>query len=55
MDVKYIYRVFQEWYHLEVTGELDKETIELMNAPRCGNADHAMASALPKPYVLGNY
>jgi hypothetical protein len=55
IDVKYIYRVFQEWYHLEVTGELDKETIELMNAPRCGNADHAMASALPKPYVLGNY
>ena len=55
IDVKYIYRVFQEWNHLPVTGELDEETIKLMNTPRCGVKDPPLTQGMPKPYVLGNY
>jgi hypothetical protein len=27
----HIYRAFQEWNHLPVTGELDEETLKLIN------------------------
>jgi hypothetical protein len=38
-----------------VTGELDEETIKLMNTPRCGVKDPPLTQGMPKPYVLGNY
>jgi hypothetical protein len=46
IDVKYIYRVFQEWNHLPVTGELDEETIKLMNTPRCGVKDPPLTQGI---------
>jgi len=30
---------FQKMCHINLTGELDKKTMEMMNAPRCGNMD----------------
>ena len=51
----HIYRAFQEWNHLPVTGELDEETLKLMNTPRCGVKDPPLTQGMPKPYVLGNY
>ena len=32
-------RLFQSLFQLEVTGKLDNNTIEQMNAPRCGFPD----------------
>ena len=51
----HIYRAFQEWNHLPVTGELDEETLKLMNTPRCGVKDPPLTKGMQKPYVLGNY
>jgi len=49
-----VFRAFQEWHHLPVTGELDEETVKLMNAPRCGVKDPPLTQGLEKPYRLGN-
>lgn len=38
-NVQQAIRSFQEFFKLEVTGELNEQTITLMNKPRCGNPD----------------
>ena len=38
-----------------MTGELNEETLKLMNTPRCGVKDPPLTKGMPKPYVLGNY
>jgi len=41
-------RKFQEFYNLEETGEVNNETLNLMQKPRCGVAD------FPSNYALAN-
>ncbi|KAF3444897.1 hypothetical protein FNV43_RR14590 [Rhamnella rubrinervis] len=36
-------RLFQKFFHLELTGMLDSTTIKLMTTPRCGDPDPVQA------------
>lgn len=49
----YIFREFQRWNSLTVTGTLDDATMELMNRPRCGLPDPKIPMGEVKPFVLG--
>ncbi|CAF1267683.1 unnamed protein product [Adineta steineri] len=46
VDLSSILKKFQKFYKLEETGTLDAATKQLMNKPRCGNADVLRASQL---------
>ncbi|CAG7816597.1 unnamed protein product [Allacma fusca] len=39
VDASPFIKQFQEMMGINVTGKLDKETLKMMNAPRCGNPD----------------
>ncbi|CAF1422686.1 unnamed protein product [Didymodactylos carnosus] len=41
-----ILRDYQQTFGLEKTGKLDEPTIELLNTPRCGNADRPLSSSV---------
>ena len=42
---------FQKFFHLPVTGELDKETLHVMRKPRCGNPDVIIGGNRDKRYL----
>ena len=42
MDFEEIVKDFQTFFRLNVTGELDEETLDLMSKPRCANADKVL-------------
>jgi len=46
--------LFQEFNHLTPTGEINEETLNLMNTPRCGLRDNPVPKGMPLPYILGN-
>ncbi|CAF4095560.1 unnamed protein product [Adineta steineri] len=46
VDLSSMLKKFQEFYKLEETGTLDAATKQIMNKPRCGNADVLRASQL---------
>lgn len=49
-------RLFQKFYKLEETGELDPETMEALKAPRCGNEDLLGPRPLgPIPFALVDF
>ena len=52
-DVKEAIKSFQTFFRLEVTGELNDETITIMNKPRCGNPDIVANPGRFKRYVTG--
>ena len=45
-------KLFQRFYRLPVTGVLDEATVELMNAPRCGNPDFQIQEVYQPFYIL---
>ncbi|ODM88249.1 50 kDa hatching enzyme, partial [Orchesella cincta] len=58
LDVRKSVREFQAFAGLNVTGELDEDTLELMSLPRCGVRDKSRNSTISnrrKRYVLEGY
>ncbi|XP_049816596.1 uncharacterized protein LOC126263546 [Schistocerca nitens] len=42
-DIKNALILFQKKFNLKPTGEIDQETLDLINKPRCGVEDHAVS------------
>ena len=42
---------FQSWFGLDVNGEFDEPTLNLMNQPRCGDKGNEYEAPMPLTYL----
>lgn len=47
--------LFQELFHLNVTGHLNKQTTQLINKPRCGDPDILPANNIIKNRITSTF